>query len=103
MTFMVHSMQQFEPQSATFFIHLISYHLTKSLKKPEPKTRINITLPLIKNTFRSSDLPSDTHYVLEMCILEKTSTHEAWMLNNPFVYQKFGGWKYHMSSKIKPN
>jgi hypothetical protein len=45
---MVHSMQQFEPQCAFFFIHLIIYHLTKSLKKPEPETRINITLPLIK-------------------------------------------------------
>jgi hypothetical protein len=75
MTFMVHSMQQFEPQCAFFFIHLLIYHLTESLKKPEPKTRINITLPLIKTPL---DPPTSlmTHYVLEMCILAKTSSFQ---------------------------
>ncbi len=89
MTFMVHSMQQFKPQCEFFFIHLINYHLTKSLKKPEPETRINITLPLIKTPLDPLTYLM-THYVLEMCIVEITSTFQ--IKKGRFQLMKLGCW-----------
>ncbi len=80
-----------------FFIHLIIYHLTKSLKKPEPKTRINITLPLIKTPL--DPLTSlMTHYVLEMCIVEITSTFQ--IKKGRFQLMKLGCWTTLLYIKI---
>ncbi len=80
-----------------FFIHLIIYHLTKSLKKPEPETRINITLPLIKTPL--DPLTSlMTHYVLEMCIVEITSTFQ--IKKGRFQLMKLGCWTTLLYIKI---